>query len=75
MKLPLFALSLIAAFGCLAAEPHFAPLFNGKDLTNFKTEGSTEFWRAEDGVLIGENNAAKKGNYLWTEKEYDDFVI
>ena len=75
MKLPLFALSLVAAFGCLAAEPEFAPLFNGKDLTGFKAEGSTGFWRVENGVLIGENDAAKKGNYLWTEKEYGDFVI
>ncbi|HEY3839450.1 MAG TPA: DUF1080 domain-containing protein [Bryobacteraceae bacterium] len=74
MKLPLL-LSLVAAFGCLAAEPELVPLFNGKDLTNFKTEGSTEFWRVEDGVLIGENDAAKKGNYLWTAKDYGDFVI
>jgi hypothetical protein len=75
MKLRALALSVLATFGCLAAEPQFEPLFNGKDLTGFKTEGSTEFWRVEDGVLIGENNAAKKGNYLWTEKEYKDFVI
>jgi hypothetical protein len=75
MKLPTFALSLLAVASCLAADPKLEPLFNGKDLTNFKTEGSTEFWRVENGVLIGENNAAKKGNYLWTEKEYRDFVI
>lgn len=75
MKLSIFVFSLIAASVCLAAEPQLQPLFNGKDLTNFKTEGSTEFWRVENGVLIGENNAAKKGNYLWTEKEYGDFVI
>ncbi|NBX63306.1 MAG: hypothetical protein EBT67_13070, partial [Betaproteobacteria bacterium] len=24
---------------------------------------------------MGENNAALQGNYLWTEKEYSDFVI
>ena len=74
MKLPILALSLVAAFCCSAAEPQLEPLFNGKDLTNFKAEGSAEFWRVENGVLIGENNAAKKGNYLWTEKEYRDFV-
>ncbi len=51
------------------------PLFNGKDLTHFKAEGAKEFWRVEDGVLIGENDAALKGNYLWTEKEYGDFVM
>ncbi len=56
-------------------EPRFVPLFNGKDLTGFKAEGAQEFWRVEDGVLIGENNAAKKGHYLWTEKEYGDFVL
>jgi hypothetical protein len=59
----------------VAAEPQFTPLFNGKDLTHFKAEDSKAFWRAENGVLIGENDAAMKGNYLWTEKEYRDFVI
>lgn len=79
MKLRPLALMLILALAaivsCPADEPKFAPLFNGKDLTNFKAEESKAFWRVEDGVLIGENDAAKKGNYLWTEKEYRDFVI
>lgn len=75
MKLPVLALSLVAAFGCLAAEPQLVPLFNGKDLTGFKSDGAAEFWHVEKGVLIGENNAAKKGHYLWTEKEYGDFVL
>ncbi len=74
LALTLF-ISLAAAFDGSADEPKFEPLFNGKDLTNFKAEGSKEFWRIESGVLIGENDAAKKGNYLWTEKEYRDFVI
>ena len=69
------SLYLAAALGGAAAEPKLVPLFNGKDLTNFKAEESKEFWRVENGVLIGENNAAKKGNYLWTQKEYGDFVI
>jgi hypothetical protein len=67
--------SLAAAVASLAAEPKLEPLFNGKDLTHFKAEESKAFWRVEDGILIGENDAAKKGNYLWTEKEYKDFVI
>lgn len=58
-----------------AQEPNFFPLFNGKDLNNFKAEDSKEFWRVENGVLIGENNAALKGNYLWTTKSYGDFVL
>lgn len=74
LTLSLF-LSLAAVVISLADEPKLEPLFNGKDLTNFKAEKSKEFWRVEDGVLIGENNAEKKGDYLWTEKEYKDFVI
>lgn len=75
MKLPISALCLFVAFHSLAAEPQFQPLFNGQDLTGFKQEGAAEFWRVENGVLVGENNAAKKGHNLWTEKEYGDFVL
>ena len=79
MKLHPLALTLILSLATLvtgpAAEPKFEPLFNGKDLTGFKAADSKDFWRVEDGVLIGENDAAKKGNYLWTEKEYGDFVL
>src|SRR6266542_4337721 len=67
------ALFLAASLRGFAAEPKLVPLFNGKDLTNFKADDSKAFWRVEKGVLIGENDAAKKGNYLWTEKEYKDF--
>ncbi len=70
-----FVLYFAAAINGSAAEPKFVPLFNGKDLSNFKAEDSKDFWRVENGVLIGENNAALKGNYLWTQKEYADFVI
>jgi hypothetical protein len=66
-----FAAALVGA----SAEPKLAPLFNGKDLTNFKAEESKEFWRVENGILVGENNAAKTGNMLWSEKSYGDFVI
>jgi len=76
MKFPILALSLAATFASIAAEPALEPLFNGKDLTQFKVEeGTKTFWRVEGGVLIGENDAAKKGDYLWTEKQYKDFVI
>lgn len=79
MKLHTLALASILQFAVIlqapAEEPRFVPLFNGKDLAGFKAEGAQDFWRVEGGVLIGENNAAKKGHYLWTEKEYGDFVL
>jgi len=68
-------LSVTAQLSVRAAEPNFVPLFNGKDLTGFKAEEAKAFWRAEGAVLIGENDAVKKGNYLWTEKEYGDFMV
>jgi len=75
----LFSFSLLLALPAMAAEPaaapKLAPLFNGKDLTGFKDAANNAFWRVENGVLIGENDAAKKGNMLWTEKEYGDFVL
>lgn len=70
-----FGLQLVSAVHGSAAEPKFVPLFNGRDLTHFKAGESKAFWRVENGVLIGENDAAMKGNYLWTQKEYRDFVI
>jgi hypothetical protein len=73
--LPVFFLSLILALAASAAEPAFKPLFNGKDLAGWKSEGAAEFWRIENGILVGENNAAMQGHYLWTEKAYGDFVI
>jgi len=68
-------LAFALAASAFAPEPKLTPLFNGKDFTNFKSEGAAEFWRIENGVLIGENNAAQKGHMLWTTKEYKDFVI
>ncbi len=50
-------------------------MFDGKDLSGFKAEQAAAFWRIEDGVLVGENDAAKTGHYLWTEKAYGDFLL
>jgi len=72
-----FALSFAfaATVAGIAEEPKLRPLFNGKDLTNFNADGAAEFWRIENEVLIGENNAEKKGHYLWTRKSYGDFMF
>ena len=73
---PALALLLISTTTqAVSGEPMLKPLFNGRDLSHFKAAESAAFWRVENGVLIGENDAAKKGNYLWTEKSYQDFVL
>lgn len=70
-------LSLALALPAFAADaaPKLAPLFNGKDLTGWQNPVNNPFWHVADGVLVGESDAALKGNYLLTEKPYGDFVI
>lgn len=72
--LPLAALLLcVLCAPIAAADP--APIFNGRDLTGWASPGMERFWRVEDGVLVGENDAGLAGHYLWTEKSYGDFVL
>ncbi len=73
----LFAIALLFLVSVVgrAEDPVLRSLFNGKDLTNFKSNGADEFWRIENEVLVGENNAEQKGHYLWTEKSYKDFIL
>jgi hypothetical protein len=49
--------------------------WNGKNLMGWRASEPNPFWRVEKGVLIGENDPALKGNVLYTENEYKDFVI
>ncbi len=50
-------------------------VFNGKDLTGWRTPDPNPFWKVVDGVLVGENDAAKKGSMLYTEQSYRNFVF
>ena len=55
----------------------FVPLFDGKSLSGW--EGKPEFWRVEDGAIVGETTAEKptKGNtfLIWRAGEVDDFEL
>jgi len=57
-----------------AAEPVLKPIFNGRDLTGWKPPAEPA-WRVVDGVLVGENDAEKKGSMLYTERDYGDVVV
>jgi len=50
----------------------FVPLFNGKDLSGWKTHPDAPGdWRVEDGVLVGRG---PRKNYLYSERgDYEDF--
>lgn len=54
----------------------FTSLFNGKDFTNWKVpEGDNGHWKILDGVIDydAESEATKKD--LWSQKEYEDFIL
>jgi hypothetical protein len=67
----LFCLCLPA----FSADPNLQPIFNGRDLAGWQSTGVEQFWRVEDGVLIGENDEAMNGSMLRSEKTYGNFVL
>lgn len=50
-------------------------IFNGKDLTGWKTPEPASYWKVVDGVLVGQSDEAKKPSMLYTEKSYKDVVV
>jgi hypothetical protein len=61
------------AFAQATAEKSWVSLFDGKDLSGWKTNGS-EKWVVDDGAILGESTVGKYG-YLTTEKTYRDFNL
>ncbi|HUU93252.1 MAG TPA: DUF1080 domain-containing protein [Phycisphaerae bacterium] len=61
-----------------ADEKGFVTLFNGKDLTGWKTTGN---WFVEEGGVLaikprpGEKGWQRYDAYLWAEKQYGDFIL
>jgi len=55
----------------------FVPLFNGKDLTNWKIpKGDNGHWKVVDGVIDYDAKSEAKGDRsLWSAKSYKDFVF
>jgi len=58
-----------------AQEPKLKKIFNGKNLNGWKLPPDVSCWTASHGVLFVKNNAEKKGSNLWTEKNYQNFII
>jgi hypothetical protein len=74
------AVALLAATPCAAAETDdgFRPMFNGKDLTGWKTTGN---WVVEEGGIVtlhprpGERGWQRYDAYLTTDRKYRDFIL
>ena len=58
----------------IPATSSLPPIFNGRDLTGW-TPPAESHWKVVDGILVGENDAAKKGSMLSTEKAYGDVIL
>jgi hypothetical protein len=49
------------------------PLFNGKDLTGWKTSGAGK-WTVQNGQIVGES-VGGKGGFVVTERTFKDFEV
>lgn len=58
-----------------AQKPKMKKIFNGKTLDGWAAPENNIWWTAGKGVLSVKNGPEKKGSILWTEKEYQDFII
>ena len=67
--LPLFLLPFTAFAG--------DSLFNGKDLSGWKSDAKGDFpyWTVKDGAIHCQSGPKKKGSILWTTKEFTDFTL
>lgn len=70
-----FAAASLTLFSNLSAEEKMTPLFNGKDLSGWKAPENNTWWLVEDGILQVRSGPDKKGSVLWTEKDYENFII
>lgn len=59
-------------FATQAAEPQGTQLFTGENLDHWQLDQEAG-WVIEDGLL--RPNPIRKGNYIWTRKDYTDFAL
>ena len=53
------------------------PLFNGKDLSNWRIDSKSkaEHWTVKEGVIHCKSCPKKAGSVLWTKKDFTDFTL
>jgi len=72
----LLVLLMCSAAAWAASPSKFVSLFDGKDLNGWTT--TSNHWLVEDGVIALKDrtdNEEHNDSYLWTEKQYGDFVL
>ena len=71
-RISLLAVVVLAA-GMSARADEKIELFNGKDLSGWT--GNAMFWSVKDGVIVGQTPGIDYNTFLYTDKEYDNFVL
>ncbi|HER08526.1 MAG TPA: DUF1080 domain-containing protein [Bacteroides sp.] len=73
----LFSLSIWAQESNIYEQEGYVSLFNGKDLTGWKTpEGDNGHWSVIDGVIDYDARSEARGDKnLWSESEFTDFKL
>ena len=51
------------------------PIFNGEDLRGWAVPEGNIWFKADDGLLRLKSGPDQKGATLWTEREYDNFIL
>ena len=72
--LPIMSLILAGIFIESPAQK-MKKIFNGKTLDGWVVPENNIWWSAGKGVLSVKNGPDRKGSILWTEQEYEDFVV
>lgn len=67
-------LTTAAALVPARADETLPPIFNGRDLSGWRVPAEP-YWKVVDGVLVGANDADKKGSMLYTERAYGDVIL
>lgn len=75
LRIPMLAAVLAIAVPAVRGADELPSIFNGRDLAGWKVPDPNPFWKAVDGVLVGENNPELKGSMLFTEADYGDVVF
>jgi hypothetical protein len=72
-KIILNILLLIAVVGTISAQSKKA--FNGKNLEGWVIPENNIWWHVDKGILEAKSDPEQKGSILWTEMEYENFII
>lgn len=59
----------------LGGELEWKQLFDGKSFAGWKKPADNIWWTIDEGVLTCESGPNNEGSILWTEKEYEDFIL